>query len=977
MSFKPVDRQQLQQALNEWCAGPTENIIKKYGNIGGWDVSNVTNMSGMFHSVSAFNQDISEWDVSNVTDMSGMFNGVSVFNHDISRWDVSNVTNMSGMFAYAFAFNQDIDSWTVSKVTDMRSMFFEASNFNQDLWSWEVSKVTDMCSMFFGASAFNGNICYWTVSNVTNMSNMFDGASAFNQDISGWDVSNVTDMKYMFHKATIFNQDIGNWERVINVNDVSTSTSTLANVEDMESMFHDAINFNQAIGNWDVSNVENMSRMFYNASAFNQPLISNWDVSKVEIMSRMFYNVPNMNLTFNILIQKIHKLNNINFQFDELSNNQKKLIVYSIQTSLRKVNEIDDRELIISIEHLSTGGFGHGFKIKTNKYKNFFMKINKDDSSFETNKKEFLIVSKLDHPNIIREIIGIEFDSNSDIQYHHRTMNSQTLEYNYINKPIFKNKFILITELYDNTIDKINKEYWKDPINLIKFIMIILNVFYYFYSKGYSHKDIKQDNIAYYKKKDVVYFKVIDLGGLLPYNTTFHKTNIRYHDDEKKTHNNFSIYTPGYNGDEFIESNIVTDKYDIYSFGKTILTLLYGIRTNGVSNKALNSIFFKKKLTDTYNLSKISYMIKNLIELMIQNGDYYKRPTTFVAIKYLVDIIYILPDNYRKQIKDYLLTNYTINVYNSIKENIVNIHYNKYTFLPKMYQLIAYDFKNRNIKDICKIHLNNIKTRSHSLSHTTLKYLTCNFLDFSDKMINQGFYDPGHTVAQQIIESEIFTKKNLLDITKGKTRENIQILSKDDGLVDKFNTFISNNQFEPLINSTDPDDKKELADKLADYVYKMFNNNQVTYLANISDATSKQIKDIKPENNTILLSDIANNKNGVCRHRAITFKYFCDLAKIQCRLVRGLLYENTDKRAHDIYVDRGIQSPYYHAWNIIKINKNKFLIDIMNPIWKSNGLKNYNNPNLVHKYAIPSLDMFIPLKETYLKQKINHYDLEI
>ena len=49
----------------------------------------------------------------------------------------------------------------------------------------------------------------------------------------------------------------------------------------------------------------------------------------------------------------------------------------------------------------------------------------------------------------------------------------------------------------------------------------------------------------------------------------------------------------------------------------------------------------------------------------------------------------------------------------------------------------------------------------------------------------------------------------------------------------------------------------------------------------------------------------------------------------------------------------------------------------MNPLIKSGGEKNYNNPGLVHKYAIPSLDVFIPLKETYLKQKINHYDLEI
>ena len=41
--------------------------------IGNWDVSNVTNMSGMFEGAKSFNQDISNWDVSNVTNMISMF----------------------------------------------------------------------------------------------------------------------------------------------------------------------------------------------------------------------------------------------------------------------------------------------------------------------------------------------------------------------------------------------------------------------------------------------------------------------------------------------------------------------------------------------------------------------------------------------------------------------------------------------------------------------------------------------------------------------------------------------------------------------------------------------------------------------------------------------------------------------------------------------------------------------------------------
>ena len=46
---------------------------------------------------SEFNGDISKWDVSNVTDMEGMFR-FSKFNGDLSNWDVSNVTNSANIF---------------------------------------------------------------------------------------------------------------------------------------------------------------------------------------------------------------------------------------------------------------------------------------------------------------------------------------------------------------------------------------------------------------------------------------------------------------------------------------------------------------------------------------------------------------------------------------------------------------------------------------------------------------------------------------------------------------------------------------------------------------------------------------------------------------------------------------------------------------------------------------------------------------
>ena len=70
------------------------------------------------------------------------------FNGDISRWDVSNVTNMTGMFMCCEDFNCDISNWKVPKVEDISYMFYKCESFDQDLSSWNIPKNIQMIAAF-------------------------------------------------------------------------------------------------------------------------------------------------------------------------------------------------------------------------------------------------------------------------------------------------------------------------------------------------------------------------------------------------------------------------------------------------------------------------------------------------------------------------------------------------------------------------------------------------------------------------------------------------------------------------------------------------------------------------------------------------------------------------------------------------------------------------------------------------------------
>ncbi|CAE7829172.1 ANKS1A [Symbiodinium necroappetens] len=74
-SFAPSDRSELRAALRQWHEADEaakQQLTERLGAPGTWNVSAVTNMSGIFKGLRDFNEDIGSWETSSVLDMTKM-----------------------------------------------------------------------------------------------------------------------------------------------------------------------------------------------------------------------------------------------------------------------------------------------------------------------------------------------------------------------------------------------------------------------------------------------------------------------------------------------------------------------------------------------------------------------------------------------------------------------------------------------------------------------------------------------------------------------------------------------------------------------------------------------------------------------------------------------------------------------------------------------------------------------------------------
>tara|TARA_E500000331_G_scaffold8640_1_gene8194 strand:+ start:4880 stop:6634 length:1755 start_codon:yes stop_codon:yes gene_type:complete len=164
-------RQELIDVIDEYFFTNKDKAWRRYGDIGTWDVSRITDMTRLFcidgdggsAAKAALTENelggISNWNVSNVTNMQAMFRG-SQFNGDLSKWNVSNCTTFTQMFQSGSTFNNDsILYWDVRAAGQFNGMFANSPFAVQTINYWNITPGTGtpvdaVTSMFVGNTNF-------------------------------------------------------------------------------------------------------------------------------------------------------------------------------------------------------------------------------------------------------------------------------------------------------------------------------------------------------------------------------------------------------------------------------------------------------------------------------------------------------------------------------------------------------------------------------------------------------------------------------------------------------------------------------------------------------------------------------------------------------------------------------------------------------------------------------------------------------
>jgi surface protein len=266
-------------------------------DIGKWDTSNVTNMSGLFWKCSTvihISNSIENWNMENVKSISGIFADCALIMYlpDISKWNTKNIENIDDLFHNCKNLRKvpDISIWNINKVTSLNFIFNSCQKLLSlpDLSKWNTSNITEIIGLFEDCQSLKSlpDISAWNTSNMTNFDGVFNLCKLLTSlpDLSKWDTSNVTSMQFTFQGC----------ESLTVLPDLSTwNTNKVTSMNCMFNLCHSLTELPD-ITKWNTSNVTNMVKMFNmceNIKIFPD-IIAAWDISKMKDNTQMLYGCP-------------------------------------------------------------------------------------------------------------------------------------------------------------------------------------------------------------------------------------------------------------------------------------------------------------------------------------------------------------------------------------------------------------------------------------------------------------------------------------------------------------------------------------------------------------------------------------------------------------------------------------------------------------------------------------------------------------